>query len=113
MQTNVTVKPLYNTKHSFPFCRVSQYVLLFLQGHTGVVEQLLGAGATVDCVTEEGMTPLHCTVHLRNCVQAGESTARMKNVMRLLIEALAPHIPSLSSPYHRRPCQCRSEFSLE
>jgi ankyrin repeat protein len=61
-----------------------------MQGHAGVVEQLLGAGATVDCVTEEGMTPLHCTVHVRNCMQAEESTPCMKNVMRLLIESSAP-----------------------
>lgn len=64
-----------------------------LQGHAGAAEQLLDAGASLDTLTEEGMTPLHCTVHLRNCAQSKEAVAGAKEVMQLLIKRCVAHHP--------------------
>lgn len=58
---------------------------MFFQGCAKIARQLLNSGASLNCLTEDGMSALHCAVHVRNCVSSPEVEKRCREVMNELL----------------------------
>ena len=56
-----------------------------VEGHSRIVERIVGYGASVSAVTLDGNTPLHVIVGLKNMRPLCQSTPEMLKVLPILL----------------------------